>query len=487
MQRTPSTGRALAVQADAMRLALPDACVDLICTSPPYYRLRQYAVQGAIGLEDSPQEYLEALWTATAEMARVLKPGGSIFVDLGDKYAERGGPERDAGADGGQVTYRAARPRRQGEQETGIRQKSLMLLPERYRIGCVDRLGLIARAVVCWSKVNGLPESVNDRVRRSHEDIVHLTKAPRYYAALDELRTPLAAKTLTHRGGGQAWGQDSNPDNNWAGNGKVREANPLGALPGSVWPIPSDPLKLPDYLVRDSNGSWMGDGAALWQHAARHGPGVILEPLEHYAAYPPALVRRIVLGWSPPGICVACGQGRWPVVDKRQEVTQHSRTSTYKAPENGRSEYFNDRTRSEATILGYACSCTPFTDHPGTGGRERNGQAYAIETGRDAHPHGGVGMLPRTGPWREHHLDGWRAPPTRPAIVLDPFSGVGTTILVSRALGRIGIGTDLSHAYSRAAQWRAHHSGEWQQVIERTTGRRVHPLPKHDPAQERLL
>jgi hypothetical protein len=60
-------------------------------------------------------------------------------------------------------------------------------------------------------------------------------------------------------------------------------------------------------------------------------------------------------------------------------------------------------------------------------------------------------------------------------------------IMVARALGRIGIGTDLSHSYSRAGQWRAHHSGEWQQVIERTTGRRVRPLPKHDPAQERLL
>ena len=63
-----------------------------------------------------------------------------------------------------------------------------MLIPERYRIRCVDELGLIARAVIVWSKPNGLPESVTDRVRRSHEDWVHLTLNPRYYSAVDEIR-----------------------------------------------------------------------------------------------------------------------------------------------------------------------------------------------------------------------------------------------------------------------------------------------------------
>jgi hypothetical protein len=56
-----------------------------------------------------------------------------------------------------------------------------------------------------------------------------------------------------------------------------------------------------------------------------------------------------------------------------------------------------------------------------------------------------------------------------------------------RALGRIGLSFDLSHAYSRAARYRCEESGDWQQVIERTTGRKTRPLPKHDPAQARLL
>jgi hypothetical protein len=78
----------------------------------------------------------------------------------------------------------------------GIPTKSLMLIPERYRIRCVDELGLIARAVIVWSKPNGLPESVTDRVRRSHEDWVHLTKLPRYYSAIDDIREEHAPSSI---------------------------------------------------------------------------------------------------------------------------------------------------------------------------------------------------------------------------------------------------------------------------------------------------
>jgi hypothetical protein len=100
---------------------------------------------------------------------------------------------------------------------------------------------------------------------------------------------------------------------------------------------------------------------------------------------------------------------------------------------------------------------------------------------------GGLGDRPKVGPWREYHLSDWTPPPTRPAVVLDPFSGVGTTCLVARALGRIGIGVDLSLAYSRAAKWRVFESGEWQDIIARTTGRKVRPLPKQHPGQVKLL
>ena len=78
---------AAVIRGDARALPLPDASVDLIVTSPPYFGLRDYGYAGQIGSEGTPAEWLEALWACTAEWVRVLKPEGSLFVNLGDKYA----------------------------------------------------------------------------------------------------------------------------------------------------------------------------------------------------------------------------------------------------------------------------------------------------------------------------------------------------------------------------------------------------------------
>jgi DNA modification methylase len=164
-------GTARVLRGNALALPLPDESVDLIVTSPPYWSLRQYtdggaAYHGQIGGEDTPGEFIDNLVAATAEMVRVLKPTGSAFVNLGDKYDAR---------------------------------KSLMDLPHRYAIRTVDELGLIKRAEICWAKPNGLPESVTDRVRRSHEMFFHFVKQPRYYSAVDEIREPSTRHESSHR------------------------------------------------------------------------------------------------------------------------------------------------------------------------------------------------------------------------------------------------------------------------------------------------
>jgi DNA modification methylase len=140
-------GPVVITQADARQLPLPDESVDLIITSPPFLNLRSYQDGGAhmehqIGA-GTREEYLAQLWQATAEMRRVLKPAGSLFVELGDSYTD----------------------------------KCLNMTPHRYAIGCVDRLGLILRAEVVWSRPNGLPESVTDRVRRAHSMLFHCAGA----------------------------------------------------------------------------------------------------------------------------------------------------------------------------------------------------------------------------------------------------------------------------------------------------------------------
>src|SRR5215469_2058288 len=107
-------GRAIILRGDAASLPLPDASVDLIVCSPPYFGLRSYTDAGAhydgqIGSEPTPREYLEALWACTAEWIRVLKPEGSLFINLGDKYvADNRGSGTDAKR--GEAKYAPAGP-----------------------------------------------------------------------------------------------------------------------------------------------------------------------------------------------------------------------------------------------------------------------------------------------------------------------------------------------------------------------------------------
>jgi site-specific DNA-methyltransferase (cytosine-N4-specific) len=257
------------LRGDARNIPLADASVDLIVTSPPYFGLRSYTdggrhYGGQIGAEATPQEYIAALLECTREWMRVLKPEGSIFVDLGDKYSGAQGQTNTGRGMASRTTSSVDVWQQTDPTRTGIPAKSLMLLPERYRIGCVDQLGLIARAVILWSKPNGMPESVTDRVRRSHEDWVHLTKQPRYFSAVDEIREPTSgySRPETTKTRGSRGGQKPRT--------MLDTCNPLGKLPGSVWTIATQPLKVPAALAVD-----------------------------HFAAFPMEWPRRIISGWSP--------------------------------------------------------------------------------------------------------------------------------------------------------------------------------------------
>ena len=166
---------ATVIRGDAATLPLPDASVDLIVTSPPYFGLRSYTdggehYAGQIGSEATPAEWVAALVACTAEWVRVLKPSGSLFVNLGDSYSaynNNRGPSKSFSA--------AADPARGHVGKPGlpdhVRAKSLYGLPWRYALACIDQLGLILRAEIIWAKPNGLPESVTDRVRRAHEQL----------------------------------------------------------------------------------------------------------------------------------------------------------------------------------------------------------------------------------------------------------------------------------------------------------------------------
>lgn len=288
-----AAGPALILRGDAACLALPDESVDLIVTSPPYWALRAYqdaggSYDGQVGAEETPLAFLKALWSATAEWARVLKPTGSMFVNLGDKYAGSGGHNNAALEAVGNKHAKPGRAIVEGAERRnapssyskatigGAQPKSLMGLPWRYALGCVDQLGLILRAEIVWSKPNGLPESVRDRVRRSHEQFFHLTKQGSYYESMDALREPHVGDDKPRALGTSNQTQrhlDATDNTGWKDH--VVERNPLGKIPGSVWTVPTEPLMVPDWAKER------------------------YELTEHFAAFPTEWPRRLILGWSP--------------------------------------------------------------------------------------------------------------------------------------------------------------------------------------------
>jgi DNA modification methylase len=370
------------IRGDARQLALADASVDLIVTSPPYFALRSYTdggehYSGQVGSEATPAEFVAALVECTREWMRVLKPAGSIWVNLGDSYySGKGAPGRTTVDDKSEArTVRRAGGNPLDGPSFGISRKSLIGLPWRYALACIDELGLILRAEVIWDKPNGLPESVTDRVRRSHEQWFHMVKQPRYFAAVDEIReqySPLTHGQGTKGATAYGAGRHGISNSSLRVNGGI---NPLGKLPGSVWSVASQPLTVPKELG-----------------------------IDHFAAFPMEWPRRLILGWSPSGVCVECGEGRRPVTtptgvrDRTPGGQDRFDKSTYTG--------LSTAALTVREITGYACACAEPTA------------------------------------------------PTRPSVVLDPFGGTGTTALVASVLGRRGISVDMSADYCRLAQWR---------------------------------
>ena len=289
------------IRANSRHLPLADNSVDLVVTSPPYFALRSYQdggehYEGQIGDEPTPAEFIDSLLEVTRECVRVLKPSGSLWVNLGDKYNAYNGNRGEGTIQRNEIRQAAAAGN--GLDVKGIRPKSLIGIPWRYALRCIDDLGLILRAEVIWSKPNGLPESVTDRVRRSHEQWFHFTLNPRYFANLDPIREETQARrgmvTWADRVAGK--GRAYSPDNGHNAGGAGMAPNESGKLPPSVWSVATEPLLVPDHLGVD-----------------------------HFAAFPTEWPKRIIQGWCPEGLwackcgqkelltttsCACCGRGR---------------------------------------------------------------------------------------------------------------------------------------------------------------------------------
>jgi len=157
---------------------LPDGGVRTCVTSPPYWGLRDYGNDGQLGMESTPQEFVENLCKIFDEVWRVLADDGTVWVNLGDSY--NGAAPNRSGANGFNDgrTNRDKRFSVGGVQ--GLKPKDLVGIPWRFAFAMQDR-GWYLRQDIIWAKPNPMPESVTDRCTKSHEYIFLFSKQQKYF------------------------------------------------------------------------------------------------------------------------------------------------------------------------------------------------------------------------------------------------------------------------------------------------------------------
>lgn len=193
---------------------LPESSVHMVMTSPPYFGLRDYGVDGQIGLEEELEEYIEELVDVFREVRRVLRPDGSAWLNLGDSYDD---------------------------------DKNKMLVPHRVAIALQDD-GWIVRNDVTWSKPNPMPSPVKDRLNNSTEQVFHLVPERKYWYDLDAIREPHSERSLERMTEGPV-----NADTDGRGTSDSLKADqlcdPAGKNPGDVFEVTTKPFPEAHFAV----------------------------------------------------------------------------------------------------------------------------------------------------------------------------------------------------------------------------------------------
>ena len=169
---------------------LPDESVHCCVTSPPYWGLRDYGIEGQLGLEPTPEEYVGKLVEIFREVKRILRKDGTLWLNLGDSYAGSSCGSNDYRPDGSSISKNDNKY--QGQKTglpIGLKPKDLVGIPWRVALALqVD--GWWLRSDIIWAKPNPMPESVMDRPTKSHEYVFLLSKSARYYFDQEAIREP---------------------------------------------------------------------------------------------------------------------------------------------------------------------------------------------------------------------------------------------------------------------------------------------------------
>lgn len=289
-----------------MMRTLPDESVHTCVTSPPYFGLRDYGVEGQIGLEETPAEFIARLVEVFREVRRVLRADGTAWVNMGDSYASIAGGYAPNGSAGKHDTVSAAtrgavRRGYRRKPHDGFKAKDLMGMPWRLAFALQDD-GWYLRQDIIWNKPNPMPESVRDRCTKSHEYIFLLSKSGRYYFDQKALLEPCSPNTharLSQAVIEQVGSERANGGAKSNGNMKAvaRKTNGVG------WGHGTDAEERSRGRIKD-NASM--DSALAIMPTERNKRSVWTVPTHsfkgaHFATFPPDLIRPCILAGAPRG------------------------------------------------------------------------------------------------------------------------------------------------------------------------------------------
>jgi DNA modification methylase len=294
---------------------LPDCSVNCCVTSPPYYGLRDYGVDGQIGLEETPEAYVEKMVAVFREVRRVLKDDGTLWLNLGDSYY---GSSKGSGG-----TYEASAKQNTNKGANFLMNKKVIkihsdeckpkdLIGIPWMVAFALRAdGWYLRQDIIWHKPNPMPESVTDRCTKAHEYIFLMSKSARYYYNADAIKQPVVDATVLRlaqqiekqKGSNRVPGK-TNGNMKAVGPGrKPRPDDDRGGNQGTGRGIPS--MAIDGNGVKghsgyfDADGNLIGDGMAnkksVWT--------VTTKPFSeaHFATFPEDLIVPCIKAGCPEG------------------------------------------------------------------------------------------------------------------------------------------------------------------------------------------
>ena len=267
--------------------SLPDNSIDCCVTSPPYYALRDYGCDGQIGLEETPEKYIESLCDVFSEVRRVLTPQGTLWLNIGDSY------------NGNKVgNIEVVKNKKVSESNDfhkklcgGAKPKDLIGIPWMLAFALRSQ-GWYLRQDIIWQKPNPMPESVTDRCTKSHEYIFLMSKSQKYYFDYEAIQEPCADQSRTNYAcGNRTNGINKDRNDNDFGerskNWKPRTKNCQydGQKPNSFHLSRENGEPDKEYYVRNKRDVW----------------SVNVKPCSeaHFATYPFELIKPCILAGCP--------------------------------------------------------------------------------------------------------------------------------------------------------------------------------------------